>query len=65
MLLFSSRSFPMHFDEKSMFAGHKMEAKTLKVKPKALTRDLFCFACSVFNEQRRVSVGQTKASAVS
>lgn len=21
----------MHFDEKSMFAGHKMEAKTLKV----------------------------------
>lgn len=22
----------MHFDEKSMFAGHKMEAKTLKVK---------------------------------
>lgn len=25
------RAFPMHFDEKSMFAGHKLEAKTLKV----------------------------------
>lgn len=32
----------MHFDEKSMFAGHKMEAKTLKVKPKALTHYLSC-----------------------
>lgn len=27
----------MHFDEKSMFAGHKLEAKTLKVKTKAAT----------------------------
>lgn len=26
-----SRTFPMHFDEKSMFAGNKIEAKTLKV----------------------------------
>uniref|UniRef100_A0A3P9D2U6 Endoplasmic reticulum oxidoreductase 1 beta n=1 Tax=Maylandia zebra TaxID=106582 RepID=A0A3P9D2U6_9CICH len=24
------KAFPMHFDEKSMFAGHKLEAKTLK-----------------------------------
>ncbi|XP_023254751.1 ERO1-like protein beta, partial [Seriola lalandi dorsalis] len=30
------KSFPMHFDEKSMFAGHKMEAKTLKVTAAAL-----------------------------
>ncbi len=25
------RAFPMHFDESSMFAGHKIESKTLKV----------------------------------
>nr|XP_015218063.1 PREDICTED: ERO1-like protein beta [Lepisosteus oculatus] len=30
-ILNETKAFPMHFDEKSMFAGDKMEAKTLKV----------------------------------
>lgn len=31
-LVLSLRAFPMHFDEKSMFAGRKLEAATLKVR---------------------------------
>ncbi len=43
----------MHFDEKSMFAGHKIEAKTLKVKVKSLTathmeRDESLSVCDVW-----------------
>uniref|UniRef100_A0A4W4DS10 Endoplasmic reticulum oxidoreductase beta n=1 Tax=Electrophorus electricus TaxID=8005 RepID=A0A4W4DS10_ELEEL len=30
-ILTETKAFPMHFDESSMFAGHKMEARRLKV----------------------------------
>uniref|UniRef100_A0A3B5QEY2 Endoplasmic reticulum oxidoreductase 1 beta n=1 Tax=Xiphophorus maculatus TaxID=8083 RepID=A0A3B5QEY2_XIPMA len=44
------KSFPMHFDEKSMFAGHKMEAKTLKeefrLHFKNISRIMDCVGCS-------------------
>uniref|UniRef100_A0A8D3DQ49 Endoplasmic reticulum oxidoreductase 1 beta n=1 Tax=Scophthalmus maximus TaxID=52904 RepID=A0A8D3DQ49_SCOMX len=44
------KSFPMHFDEKSMFAGHKIEAKTLKeefrLHFKNISRIMDCVGCS-------------------
>ncbi|KAK5622934.1 ERO1-like protein beta [Crenichthys baileyi] len=44
------KGFPMHFDEKSMFAGHKMEAKTLKeefrLHFKNISRIMDCVGCS-------------------
>ncbi|XP_051801366.1 ERO1-like protein beta isoform X1 [Acanthochromis polyacanthus] len=44
------KAFPMHFDEKSMFAGHKMEAKTLKeefrLHFKNISRIMDCVGCS-------------------
>ncbi|MED6266022.1 ERO1-like protein beta [Characodon lateralis] len=44
------KGFPMHFDEKSMFAGHKMEAKTLKEEFrfhfKNISRIMDCVGCS-------------------
>ncbi|XP_029281932.1 ERO1-like protein beta isoform X2 [Cottoperca gobio] len=44
------RSFPMHFDEKSMFAGHKIEAKILKeefrLHFKNISRIMDCVGCS-------------------
>lgn len=44
------RSFPMHFDEKSMFAGNKLEAKTLKeefrLHFKNISRIMDCVGCS-------------------
>uniref|UniRef100_A0A8C5HTN0 Endoplasmic reticulum oxidoreductase beta n=1 Tax=Gouania willdenowi TaxID=441366 RepID=A0A8C5HTN0_GOUWI len=44
------RAFPMHFDEKSMFAGHKLEAKTLKeefrLHFKNISRIMDCVGCS-------------------
>ncbi|XP_041958634.1 LOW QUALITY PROTEIN: ERO1-like protein beta [Alosa sapidissima] len=45
-----SRAFPMHFDEKSMFAGHKIEAKILKeefrLHFKNISRIMDCVGCS-------------------
>ncbi|XP_063738963.1 ERO1-like protein beta isoform X1 [Eleginops maclovinus] len=44
------RSFPMHFDEKSMFAGQKIEAKILKeefrLHFKNISRIMDCVGCS-------------------
>ncbi|KAM7394808.1 hypothetical protein PAMP_021588 [Pampus punctatissimus] len=44
------KAFPMHFDEKSMFAGHKMEAKSLKeefrLHFKNISRIMDCVGCS-------------------
>uniref|UniRef100_A0A7N6A4I7 Endoplasmic reticulum oxidoreductase beta n=1 Tax=Anabas testudineus TaxID=64144 RepID=A0A7N6A4I7_ANATE len=44
------KTFPMHFDEKSMFAGHKIEAKTLKeefrLHFKNISRIMDCVGCS-------------------
>uniref|UniRef100_A0A8C6PD98 Endoplasmic reticulum oxidoreductase 1 beta n=2 Tax=Nothobranchius furzeri TaxID=105023 RepID=A0A8C6PD98_NOTFU len=44
------KAFPMHFDEKSMFAGHEMEAKTLKedfrLHFKNISRIMDCVGCS-------------------
>uniref|UniRef100_A0A3Q3JCM1 Endoplasmic reticulum oxidoreductase beta n=1 Tax=Monopterus albus TaxID=43700 RepID=A0A3Q3JCM1_MONAL len=44
------KAFPMHFDEKSMFAGDKMEAKTLKeefrLHFKNISRIMDCVGCS-------------------
>uniref|UniRef100_A0A671VGA8 Endoplasmic reticulum oxidoreductase 1 beta n=1 Tax=Sparus aurata TaxID=8175 RepID=A0A671VGA8_SPAAU len=44
------RTFPMHFDEKSMFAGQKLEAKTLKeefrLHFKNISRIMDCVGCS-------------------
>uniref|UniRef100_A0A668TQ25 Endoplasmic reticulum oxidoreductase beta n=1 Tax=Oreochromis aureus TaxID=47969 RepID=A0A668TQ25_OREAU len=44
------KAFPMHFDEKSMFAGHKLEAKTLKeefrLHFKNISRIMDCVGCS-------------------
>uniref|UniRef100_A0A3B5AYS7 Endoplasmic reticulum oxidoreductase 1 beta n=1 Tax=Stegastes partitus TaxID=144197 RepID=A0A3B5AYS7_9TELE len=44
------KAFPMHFDERSMFAGHKMEAKTLKeefrLHFKNISRIMDCVGCS-------------------
>ncbi|XP_068606758.1 ERO1-like protein beta [Brachionichthys hirsutus] len=44
------RTFPMHFDERSMFAGHTMEAKTLKeefrLHFKNISRIMDCVGCS-------------------
>uniref|UniRef100_G3Q847 Endoplasmic reticulum oxidoreductase 1 beta n=1 Tax=Gasterosteus aculeatus aculeatus TaxID=481459 RepID=G3Q847_GASAC len=44
------RAFPMHFDEKSMFAGHKIEAKILKeefrLHSKNISRIMDCVFCS-------------------
>uniref|UniRef100_A0A667XPP3 Endoplasmic reticulum oxidoreductase 1 beta n=1 Tax=Myripristis murdjan TaxID=586833 RepID=A0A667XPP3_9TELE len=45
-----TKAFPMHFDEKSMFAGNKMEAKTLKeefrLHFKNISRIMDCVGCS-------------------
>ncbi|KAG1929691.1 ERO1-like protein beta isoform X1 [Pimephales promelas] len=45
-----TKAFPMHFDESSMFAGHKMEAKTLKeefrLHFKNISRIMDCVGCS-------------------
>uniref|UniRef100_A0A672FIR4 Endoplasmic reticulum oxidoreductase beta n=1 Tax=Salarias fasciatus TaxID=181472 RepID=A0A672FIR4_SALFA len=44
------KAFPMHFDEKSMFAGNKLEAKTLKeefrLHFKNISRIMDCVGCS-------------------
>lgn len=44
------RAFPMHFDEKSMFAGNTLEAKTLKeefrLHFKNISRIMDCVGCS-------------------
>ncbi|XP_007892042.1 ERO1-like protein beta isoform X2 [Callorhinchus milii] len=44
-----TKSFPMHFDEKSMFAGDKKEAKTLKeefrLHFKNISRIMDCIGC--------------------
>ncbi|XP_034722418.1 ERO1-like protein beta, partial [Etheostoma cragini] len=44
------KAFPMHFDEKSMFAGHKIEAKILKeefrLHFKNISRIMDCVGCS-------------------
>ncbi|KAL6111050.1 ero1b [Pungitius sinensis] len=44
------RAFPMHFDERSMFAGHKIEAKILKeefrLHFKNISRIMDCVGCS-------------------
>lgn len=49
-LLNETKAFPMHFDEKSMFAGHKLEAKTLKeefrLHFKNISRIMDCVGCS-------------------
>uniref|UniRef100_A0A3P9D494 Endoplasmic reticulum oxidoreductase 1 beta n=1 Tax=Maylandia zebra TaxID=106582 RepID=A0A3P9D494_9CICH len=48
--IFNEIAFPMHFDEKSMFAGHKLEAKTLKeefrLHFKNISRIMDCVGCS-------------------
>ncbi|KAM6972102.1 ERO1-like protein beta [Aplochiton taeniatus] len=45
-----TKAFPMHFDEKSMFAGHKTEAKMLKeefrLHFKNISRIMDCVGCS-------------------
>lgn len=45
-----TKTFPMHFDESSMFAGHKMEAKRLKeefrLHFKNISRIMDCVGCS-------------------
>ncbi|KAG7492929.1 hypothetical protein MATL_G00019410 [Megalops atlanticus] len=45
-----TKAFPMHFDEKSMFAGKKIEAKTLKeefrLHFKNISRIMDCVGCS-------------------
>ncbi|XP_046900164.1 ERO1-like protein beta isoform X1 [Hypomesus transpacificus] len=51
MQLFNeTQAFPMHFDEKSMFAGHKIEAKILKeefrLHFKNISRIMDCVGCS-------------------
>ncbi|CAB1344811.1 unnamed protein product, partial [Coregonus sp. 'balchen'] len=47
---FVNLAFPMHFDEKSMFAGQKIEAKTLKeefrLHFKNISRIMDCVGCS-------------------
>ncbi|XP_061736736.1 ERO1-like protein beta isoform X1 [Nerophis ophidion] len=44
------KTFPMHFDEKSMFAGHQKEAKSLKeefrLHFKNISRIMDCVGCS-------------------
>ncbi|XP_028676759.1 ERO1-like protein beta isoform X3 [Erpetoichthys calabaricus] len=49
-VLNEAKAFPMHFDEKSMFAGHKMEAKSLKeefrLHFKNISRIMDCVGCS-------------------
>ncbi|XP_069036112.1 ERO1-like protein beta isoform X1 [Lepisosteus oculatus] len=49
-ILNETKAFPMHFDEKSMFAGDKMEAKTLKeefrLHFKNISRIMDCVGCS-------------------
>ncbi|TRY83864.1 hypothetical protein DNTS_030094 [Danionella cerebrum] len=49
-ILNETRAFPMHFDERSMFAGHKIEAKTLKeefrLHFKNISRIMDCVGCS-------------------
>lgn len=49
-ILNETKAFPMHFDESSMFAGHKMEAKTLKeefrLHFKNISRIMDCVGCS-------------------
>ncbi|XP_064173311.1 ERO1-like protein beta isoform X1 [Anguilla rostrata] len=46
----AAKAFPMHFDEKSMFAGQKIEAKTLKeefrLHFKNISRIMDCVGCS-------------------
>ncbi|XP_060708688.1 ERO1-like protein beta [Hemiscyllium ocellatum] len=48
-VLKETKSFPMHFDEKSMFAGDKKEAKTLKeefrLHFKNISRIMDCVGC--------------------
>ncbi|XP_048386651.1 ERO1-like protein beta isoform X1 [Stegostoma tigrinum] len=48
-VLEETKSFPMHFDEKSMFAGNKKEAKTLKeefrLHFKNISRIMDCVGC--------------------
>ncbi|XP_076145959.1 ERO1-like protein beta isoform X1 [Alosa pseudoharengus] len=50
LLLNETKAFPMHFDEKSMFAGHKIEAKILKeefrLHFKNISRIMDCVGCS-------------------
>uniref|UniRef100_A0A8B9L6P7 Endoplasmic reticulum oxidoreductase beta n=1 Tax=Astyanax mexicanus TaxID=7994 RepID=A0A8B9L6P7_ASTMX len=49
-ILNETKAFPMHFDESSMFAGHKMEAKRLKeefrLHFKNISRIMDCVGCS-------------------
>ncbi|KAL2086615.1 hypothetical protein ACEWY4_017674 [Coilia grayii] len=49
-ILNETKAFPMHFDEKSMFAGHKIEAKILKeefrLHFKNISRIMDCVGCS-------------------
>ncbi|XP_043107676.1 ERO1-like protein beta isoform X1 [Puntigrus tetrazona] len=49
-ILNDTKAFPMHFDESSMFAGHKMESKTLKeefrLHFKNISRIMDCVGCS-------------------
>ncbi|XP_063054005.1 ERO1-like protein beta isoform X2 [Engraulis encrasicolus] len=49
-ILNETKAFPMHFDESSMFAGHKIEAKTLKeefrLHFKNISRIMDCVGCS-------------------
>ncbi|KAA0707381.1 ERO1-like protein beta [Triplophysa tibetana] len=49
-ILNETRAFPMHFDESSMFAGHKIEAKILKeefrLHFKNISRIMDCVGCS-------------------
>ncbi|XP_051957514.1 ERO1-like protein beta isoform X1 [Xyrauchen texanus] len=49
-ILNETKTFPMHFDESSMFAGHKIEAKILKeefrLHFKNISRIMDCVGCS-------------------
>uniref|UniRef100_A0A673J2L0 Endoplasmic reticulum oxidoreductase beta n=1 Tax=Sinocyclocheilus rhinocerous TaxID=307959 RepID=A0A673J2L0_9TELE len=49
-VLNETKAFPMHFDESSMFAGHKIESKTLKeefrLHFKNISRIMDCVGCS-------------------
>uniref|UniRef100_A0A4W4DS48 Endoplasmic reticulum oxidoreductase beta n=1 Tax=Electrophorus electricus TaxID=8005 RepID=A0A4W4DS48_ELEEL len=48
-ILTETKAFPMHFDESSMFAGHKMEARRLKeefrLHFKNISRIMDCVGC--------------------
>ncbi|XP_073682459.1 ERO1-like protein beta [Garra rufa] len=49
-ILNETKAFPMHFDESSMFASHKIESKTLKeefrLHFKNISRIMDCVGCS-------------------